>query len=62
MVDHTKFNTNMKFGVVNHFIDKKRVNNTKLTGLTWPIHTLFLTSKWNLYKKLQFWPKNDGEK
>jgi hypothetical protein len=52
----------MKFGVVNHFIDKKRVNNTKLTGLTWLIHTLFLTSKWNLYKKLQFWPKNDGKK
>ena len=26
----------------------------RLTRLTWPIHTSFLPSKWNLYLKIQF--------
>ena len=33
-----------------------------LTRLTWLIHTSFLPSKWNLYPKIQFWPKNKSEK
>ena len=33
-----------------------------LTRLTRLIHTSFLPSKWNLYPKIQFWSKNDGEK
>ena len=33
-----------------------------LTCLTWLTHTLFLPSKWNLYPKIPFWPKNDSEK
>ena len=30
MVDNMKFITNLKFGAVNHLIDKKRVANTKI--------------------------------
>ena len=35
---------------------------SSLTRLTRLNHTLFLPSKWNLYSKIQFWPKIDGEK
>ena len=32
MVDNTKFNTNLKYGVVDHFVDKKMVDNTKISN------------------------------